>query len=41
MAPAAALLMCGTLMLHVGRLGAAVALGLGVSGFVLGRRLHA
>jgi APA family basic amino acid/polyamine antiporter len=39
--PAAALLMCGALMLHVGRLGVAVALALGVSGFVLGRRRHA
>jgi hypothetical protein len=36
--PTAALLMCGALVLHVGRLGVVVALALGVSGFVLGRR---
>ena len=39
--PVAALLMCGALVLHVGRLGVAVALALGVSGFVLGRRAPA
>ncbi len=39
--PAAALLMCGALMLHVGWLGVAVASALGISGFVLGRRAHA
>ena len=38
--PAAALVMCAALLLHVGWLGAAAAVGLAVLGLALGRRRH-